>query len=561
MLTLGLDYGLTHSCYDPRPDGRPCGRCDSCRLRAKGFSEAGIVAGLRVAVRGPRDRASLLHRPVSDRVRRPASSTSATLDGRHGGRPRSHRVLPDVRRPAVRHRHARRRPRRRRRRSTTTARSCTSSRADPAAAAVSTGAGRSTGRGASSTCSSTPGSTCCRRRSIGCCGVRTESFHLGVGGVDDRSRARGDGWPRSPRAEDAANAVVWEDRPVTIRFVDAEDARALPLRKESARTGTLRIIEVEGFDVSACGGTHVARTGAIGVIAVSGWERFRGGTRLEFLCGVRALRAHRLLRDTVARRHPAAVGRRRGAAAGHRAAAGREQGTRGAASKDLESRLAALRGRRARRRGPTTSAACGVVARGGAGSRHERPQDDRAEHRRAAGPCRRPAARPRAVVGGRRARRRTCRWTLRALLKQLIARFGGKGGGRPELAQGGGLHARARGDPRGRADRCLTLILARLPPMPATCCCSLTIARPASRATSVVLVASPPFSAPASPAPRPRSNEPSAVAEATPHLRAPGPTSPRSAPGPLRPRACVDDAQVGRRDGPHALVAILHAVR
>ena len=41
-VALGLDYGLTHSCYDPRPDGRPCGRCDSCALRAKGFAEAGI---------------------------------------------------------------------------------------------------------------------------------------------------------------------------------------------------------------------------------------------------------------------------------------------------------------------------------------------------------------------------------------------------------------------------------------------------------------------------------------------------------------------------------------
>jgi len=39
---LGLDYGLTHSCYDPEPSGRPCGRCDSCLLRAKGFSEAGV---------------------------------------------------------------------------------------------------------------------------------------------------------------------------------------------------------------------------------------------------------------------------------------------------------------------------------------------------------------------------------------------------------------------------------------------------------------------------------------------------------------------------------------
>jgi 7-cyano-7-deazaguanine synthase len=42
-LALGLDYGLTHSCYDPTPDGRPCRRCDSCVLRAMGFAEAGSV--------------------------------------------------------------------------------------------------------------------------------------------------------------------------------------------------------------------------------------------------------------------------------------------------------------------------------------------------------------------------------------------------------------------------------------------------------------------------------------------------------------------------------------
>ena len=40
---LGLDPGMSHSCYDPQPDGRHCGRCDACRLRAKGFSEAGIA--------------------------------------------------------------------------------------------------------------------------------------------------------------------------------------------------------------------------------------------------------------------------------------------------------------------------------------------------------------------------------------------------------------------------------------------------------------------------------------------------------------------------------------
>jgi 7-cyano-7-deazaguanine synthase len=42
-LSLGLDYGLTHSCYDPLPSGGPCGRCDSCRLRARGFSQAGVA--------------------------------------------------------------------------------------------------------------------------------------------------------------------------------------------------------------------------------------------------------------------------------------------------------------------------------------------------------------------------------------------------------------------------------------------------------------------------------------------------------------------------------------
>jgi 7-cyano-7-deazaguanine synthase len=51
-LTLGLDYGLTHSCYDPGPDGQACGHCDSCVLRAKGFAEAGVrdpLVGVKVS--------------------------------------------------------------------------------------------------------------------------------------------------------------------------------------------------------------------------------------------------------------------------------------------------------------------------------------------------------------------------------------------------------------------------------------------------------------------------------------------------------------------------------
>jgi alanyl-tRNA synthetase len=130
-------------------------------------------------------------------------------------------------------------------------------------------------------------------------GVRTVSFHLGSA-ASTIDLARTVTANELEAAETYANRIVWEDRPVTIRYADARDAAALPLRKESAREGTLRLIEVEDCDLSACGGTHVARTGAIGVIAVASSERFKGGQRLEFLCGGRALARFRSLRDTVA---------------------------------------------------------------------------------------------------------------------------------------------------------------------------------------------------------------------------------------------------------------------
>ena len=130
-------------------------------------------------------------------------------------------------------------------------------------------------------------------------GARTESFHLGSASstIDlNRTVSAAD----IERAENEANRIVWEDHPVTVRFATAEEAAGLPLRKESARTGTLRLIEIAGFDISACGGTHVAGSGAIGTIAVASSERFRGGTRVEFVCGVRTLKGYRALRDAMA---------------------------------------------------------------------------------------------------------------------------------------------------------------------------------------------------------------------------------------------------------------------
>jgi alanyl-tRNA synthetase len=130
-------------------------------------------------------------------------------------------------------------------------------------------------------------------------GVRTVSFHLGTH-ASTIDLARELSAAELDAAEDDANRIVWEDRAVVVRLVGADEAAALSLRKASDRTGTVRIVEVPGFDTSACGGTHVQRTGMVGVIAVTTTERFKSGTRVTFVCGGRATRSYRRLRDDAA---------------------------------------------------------------------------------------------------------------------------------------------------------------------------------------------------------------------------------------------------------------------
>jgi len=95
------------------------------------------------------------------------------------------------------------------------------------------------------------------------------------------------------RGVELANNVIWEDRTITIRNVKSDEAAAMPLRKEPAREGDLRLIEIEGFDLTPCGGTHAYRTGEVGMIAVRSWERAKGLTRIEFVAGTRALADYR----------------------------------------------------------------------------------------------------------------------------------------------------------------------------------------------------------------------------------------------------------------------------
>jgi alanyl-tRNA synthetase len=129
-------------------------------------------------------------------------------------------------------------------------------------------------------------------------GAKTVSFHLGASSatIDLDKELSAD---QISRAEETANNVLWEDREICVKFVTAHEAAKLPLRKDPARSGDLRIIEIKDYDLSACGGTHVRRTGAIGIIAIAGSERFKGGMRIEFRCGSRALQAYRSLKSAV----------------------------------------------------------------------------------------------------------------------------------------------------------------------------------------------------------------------------------------------------------------------
>lgn len=94
--------------------------------------------------------------------------------------------------------------------------------------------------------------------------------------------------------EDAANAVVFANRPVSGRLVAGGDLAAFPLRKQPAKDfAAIRLVSVDGVDCCPCGGTHVAATGEIGLIKIRSWERKGGLTRVEFVCGGRALADYR----------------------------------------------------------------------------------------------------------------------------------------------------------------------------------------------------------------------------------------------------------------------------
>lgn len=132
--------------------------------------------------------------------------------------------------------------------------------------------------------------------------VATVSSRLGEDvGTIDLSRQPTDEELRGAVSE--ANRVIQENRDVVIHFADQDRVKSFNLRKQPKVTGTVRIVEVKGFDMSPCGGTHCTHTSEVGVVLTGNTEKVKGSlTRIEFCCGNRAIsnyyRLHSASRDT-----------------------------------------------------------------------------------------------------------------------------------------------------------------------------------------------------------------------------------------------------------------------
>lgn len=258
-------------------------------------------------------------------------------------------------------------------------------------------------------------------------GFRTVSFHLSPASVTIDLATPAVSEAQLAAAEDLANQVIWEDRPINARFVTPEELAQLSLRKAPVVDGAIRVVSVPEFDHSACGGTHPRSTGVVGLLHLRRADKRGSDTRVEFLCGGRAakdLRAKNALVTSVSTALTVGPDELEGAVSRLREA---EQGTRQRLEDAME-RLAAFEATELVAKGSVVvgvysdrtlsdlkALANQITARGGVallGLRGEKAQLVFAS----------PAGS--AVNAG-------------ALLKEVVAQFGGKGGGQAAMAQGG----------------------------------------------------------------------------------------------------------------------------
>jgi alanyl-tRNA synthetase len=244
---------------------------------------------------------------------------------------------------------------------------------------------------------------------------------------------------RIERAVDLANQIIWEDRAVRVLSVTPEEAARLPLRKDSAREGDLRVVEIEGFDLSPCGGTHARRAGEVGAVVVRSWERAKGLTRVEFAAGLRAVADYRLANRS-AREVAALFSAARDDAPAQAARLVEE-------SRQLARRVRALESLAARV--DAEDLLREVESRGGVKivSRVFADRDAESLKRLASAVAAHAGAV--ALLGSREgdqarlvfARGPDAPGDMGALLREACALLDGRGGGKPDMAQGGGRRA------------------------------------------------------------------------------------------------------------------------
>lgn len=91
------------------------------------------------------------------------------------------------------------------------------------------------------------------------------------------------------QVEFLSNRIIYSNFKIQSYFVSNDEIKSIPLRKEPTVDSNIRVVEIDSFDYSPCGGTHLNNTGEIGIIKIRNWERKKGKIRIEFVCGNRAL--------------------------------------------------------------------------------------------------------------------------------------------------------------------------------------------------------------------------------------------------------------------------------
>ena len=263
----------------------------------------------------------------------------------------------------------------------------------------------------------------------------TVSFHLGVTGCTIDLAAEAVSREQAEMAEDLANRIVKENRSVAVRYASQENVAEVGLRKPTERAGDIRIIDIAGYDRSACGGTHVRTTGAIGAVLITGLERAKKQTRVHFLCGNRVIRYARSANRTLEAISQTISAPPLETAAGVRGLWNESQQAR-KRIEELESQLmdyeaaqfpisdgVAIGSFINRGIDKLKMLAVKICSRSGVVALLADQSDQlRVVFARSADST---------VDAG-------------ALIKQTVERFGGRGGGRPNLAQGGGLSGTAQ---------------------------------------------------------------------------------------------------------------------